>query len=318
MIAVRVRAASYRKLFAVVGVILAAASAPATRAQEPPPSSFRFRVNVQLVVVSASVSTPDGSPVPDLEEGAFEVYEDGELRPLRLFERQTAMPLQLAILMDASLSAAVELPAQKEAVSRFLKRVMRPADSAALYQLSGKNRSVADFSSDPAKLLASVKEIREGSGTALYDVLVEASAKLKEREGRRVVVVASDGNDTTSKSDFQGALRALQEAEVTVFALVVRPIAGESGRSVRGEHALITLADLTGGRVFFPAGTSELDRFYGELDNLLRTQYLLGYQPAPPRFRPEFRRIEVRVKGGDYTVRHRQGYYSEAQAASNQ
>jgi len=287
-------------------------------AQEPPRDTFRFRVNVQLVLLSASVSTPDGRSVPDLAQDAFEVYEEGELRPLRLFERQTAMPLQLVVLIDASLSAAVELPAQKDAVSRFLKRVAREQDNVAIYQLSGKKRSVADFSNDTKKLLTSVKDIREGSGTALYDVLVEASEKLKVREGRRVVVVVSDGNDTTSKNDFQAALRALQEAETTLFALVVRPIAGESGRSVRGEHTLITLANLTGGRVFFPTSTGELDRFYRELDELLRTQYLLGYQPAPPSIRQEFRRIEVRVKGGDFTVRHRQGYYSEAQLASEQ
>ena len=290
-------------------------AAPAA-AQEPPPDTFRFRVNVQLVLLSASVSTEDGRPVPDLAQEAFEVYEEGEPRPLRLFERQTAMPLQLVVLIDDSLSAAVELPAQKDAVARFLQRVVRPQDHVAIYQLSGKKRSVADFSSETAKLLTSVKEIREGSGTALYDVLVEASEKLKVREGRRVVVVVSDGNDTTSKSNFQAALRALQEGEVTLFALVVRPIAGESGRSVRGEHTLITLANLTGGRVFFPSSTGELDRFYRELDELLRTQYLLGYQPAPPTIRQEFRRIEVRVKGGEYTVRHRQGYYSEPQLAS--
>ena len=305
-------------LSAAVLLTTAAAVVSALGAQEPPPSSFRFRVNVQLVLLSASVSTPDGRPVPELAQEAFEVYEDGELRPLRLFERQTAMPLQLVVLMDASLSAAVELPAQKQAVARFLQRVARAEDAVAIYQLSGKNRSVADFSNDTTKLLTSVRAIREGSGTALYDVLVEASEKLRAREGRRVVVVVSDGNDTTSKSNFQAALRALQEAEASVFALVVRPIAGESGRSVRGEHTLITLANLTGGRVFFPAGTGELDRFYRELDELLRTQYLLGYQPAPPSFRQEFRRIEVRVRGGDYTVRHRQGYYSEPQTATAQ
>ncbi|MGH9804659.1 MAG: VWA domain-containing protein [Candidatus Acidiferrales bacterium] len=297
---------------------LALLCATTAAAQEPPPDTFRFRVNVQLVLLPTSVSTSDGRSVSDLAQEAFEVYEEGELRPLRLFERQTAIPLQLVVLIDASLSAAVELPAQKDAVARFLRRVARAQDHVAIYQLSGKNRSVADFSNDTPKLLASVKEIREGSGTALYDVLVEASEKLKAREGRRVVVVVSDGNDTTSKSNFQAALRALQEAEVTLFALVVRPIAGESGRSVRGEHTLITLANLTGGRVFFPAGTGELDRFYRELDELLRTQYLLGYQPAPPGFRQEFRLIEVRVKGGDYTVRHRQGYYSEPLSASTQ
>ncbi|MBI2956246.1 MAG: VWA domain-containing protein, partial [Acidobacteria bacterium] len=102
-----------------------------------------------------------------------------------------------------------------------------------------------------------------------------------------------------------------QQAEASIFALVVRPIPGESGRSVRGEHALINLAQLTGGQVFFPGGAAELDRFFDQLSELLRTQYLLGYVPAPPSFRPEFRTIEVRVKDGDFRVRHRQGYFAE-------
>lgn len=295
-----------------LGLALAALVAVAATAQEPPPDSYRYRIDVELVLLSASVSTPDGRPVTTLDRDAFEVYENGALRPIKMFERQTALPLQLVLLVDASLSAASELPAQKEAIARFVERVLRPEDAAALFELSGKSRTLADFSEDRIKLLASLKQIRPGSGTALYDTLIEASAKLKERQGRRVLVVVSDGNDTTSKSDFQAALRAIQEAEASAFALVVRPIPGESGRSVRGEHVLITFADLSGGRVFFPAGTPELNRFFDDLSELLRTQYLLGYQPAPPGYRQEFRTIEVRIKGTDYAVRHRQGYYAEA------
>jgi Ca-activated chloride channel family protein len=140
---------------------------------------------------------------------------------------------------------------------------------------------------------------------------VETSSKLKEREGRRVMVLITDGNDTTSKMNYHDALRSIQEGEVTVFALLVRPIPGESGRSVRGEHVLVSFAELTGGQVFFPAGVGEMDRFFDELNQLLRTQYLLGYRPAPPG-REEFRTIEVRIKSGEnFVVRHRKGYYTE-------
>ncbi|MGH9814184.1 MAG: VWA domain-containing protein, partial [Candidatus Acidiferrales bacterium] len=153
--------------------------------------------------------------------------------------------------------------------------------------------------------------IKVKAGTALYDAIVEASARLREQEGRRVLVVISDGNDTTSQADFHAALQALQEAEASVFALVVRPIASESGRSVRGEHALMSLAELTGGRVYFPSRAQEMDRVFAELDEFLRTQYLIGYEPAPPPVRAEFREISVRVKETDYTVRHRKGYFVE-------
>lgn len=281
------------------------------RAQELPPDSFRYRVDVQLVLLSASVLTPEGRPVTDLEQEAFEVYEDGHLRPIKLFERKTALPLQLVLLVDASLSAASELKAQKAAMARFIQRVLLPKDTAALYELSGKSKAVVDFCDSPRKLQEGLQQIEVRAGTALYDATVEVSAKLKAREGRRVMVVVSDGNDTTSESDFQAALRALQEAEATLFALVVRPIPGESGRNVRGEHVLITLAELTGGRVFFTDRVGEMDRFFDELSDLLRTQYLLGYQPAPPGYRSEFRTIEVRIKGRKDIVRHRTGYYAE-------
>lgn len=285
----------------------------ASAAQEPPPpsDSYRYRVDVQLVLVPTTVATAEGRPVTSLERDAFEVWEDGQPRPLKLFEKKTGLPLQLAVMVDASLSAASELNAEKAAVVRFLQRVLRPVDAAALFDFSGGVRTLADFTHDPRKLDAALVMIRPRAGTALYDAIIESSAKLKERQGRRVLVLVTDGNDTTSKHDFQAALRAAQEAEAAVFALIMRPIPGESGRSVRGEHVLITFAEMTGGRVFYPAGTAELDRFFDDLSELLRTQYLLGYQPAPTGARAEFRTIEVRVRGGDYLVQHRKGYYTE-------
>ncbi|MFQ5663274.1 MAG: VWA domain-containing protein [Terriglobia bacterium] len=292
----------------LVGVALLAST---LGAQQPPPDDYRHRVEVGLVLVPASVSTPEGKPVTGLDPEAFEVYENGKLRPLKVFEKRTALPLQLALMVDASLSAASELRTEKKAMVGFLQRVLRPTDAAALFEFSGGVQVLVEFSADIERLQGSLAKIRPRAGTALYDAIVEASAKLKERSGRRVLVLVTDGNDTTSKQDFHAALQAVQQAEASIFALIMRPIPGESGRSVRGEHALITLADLTGGRVFIPARGADLDRFFAELSELLRTQYLLGYQPAPVGARPEFRTIEVRVKGGDYVVRHRKAYYTE-------
>jgi Ca-activated chloride channel family protein len=287
-------------------------SAPlALSAQEPPPDEFRYRIDVQLVLLSANVFSADGAPITTLEQEAFEVYEDGKPRPIKLFEKSTGLPLQLVLMIDSSLSAATELEAEKQALMRFIQQVLQKEDAASLYVLSGKPEPAVDFTAATVRLREGLKAIKVRGGTALYDAVVGVSEKLRGREGRRVMIVISDGNDTTSKEDFHAALRAAQEAEATIFALVVRPIPGESGRNVRGEHVLITLADLTGGRVFFADRVGELDRFFSELNGLLRTQYLLGYQPAPSKLRPEFREIEVRIKGADYNVQHRKGYYAE-------
>ena len=106
-------------------------------------------------------------------------------------------------------------------------------------------------------------------------------------------------------------MSAAQEVEATIYALITRPIRGESGRSVRGEHVLISYAEMTGGQVFFPSVMAELDLFFDELSEVLRTQYLLGFAPSPGGARDDFRTIEVRVKGGGYVVRHRKGYYPQ-------
>ncbi len=303
--------------FVVVSLVLGVTVAGA-RAQIPPPppdaESFRYKVGVQLVLVPTSVSTPVGTALTELKQDDFEVFENGQPRPLKVFEKSVALPLRLVLMLDASLSTANELKTEKAAMVRFIQRVLRPQDTAALYEFSGGVRVLADFSGSAKTLDTALKSVRAKAGTALYDSIIEASGKLQQQSGRRVVVIISDGNDTTSKADFQAALHAAQEAEASVFSLIVRPIPGESGRSVRGEHALITLADLSGGLVFFPASAADMDRFFDKLSDFLRTQYLLGYEPAPPGIRAEFRTIEVRVKGGaDYRVQHRKGYFVEPQ-----
>lgn len=304
-----------RLCFSLCGLALVLSLLPA-RAQQPPPpppseDTYRYKVTVGLVLVPASVVSREGKAATDLVQDDFEVYEDGVRRPIKVFERETALPLQLVLMVDASLSTAGELRVEKQAMGRFVRRVLRPRDAAALYDFSGGVRRLVDFSGEAGRLDAGLTRIRPRAGTALYDAVVEASGLLKERQGRRVLVLVTDGTDTTSEKTYADALRAAQQAEATIFSLIIRPILGESGRSVRGEHVLINFAEMTGGRVFFPTGAAGLDPFFDELSELLRTQYLLGYEPAPAEWRARFRTIEVRVKNGDYVVEHRKGYFAE-------
>jgi len=270
---------------------------------------YRLKVAVDLVLVPTSVMRSDGQPVPELSREAFEVYEDGQLQPLVVFEKKTAMPLQLVLMLDTSLSTFSVLQTEQMATARFIRQVLQAHDEAALYEFSGGVRRRVNFTHDLDKLEKGLEKLKERAGTALYDAIVEVSEELKKREGRRVLVIVSDGTDTTSEHDFQAAMRAAQEAEIAIFSLAVRPIPGESGRSVRGEHVLIALGEMTGGQVFFPADVQELDRYFQALSELLRTQYLLGYRAPSHRGREAFHRIEVRVKDGEYVVRHRKGYW---------
>lgn len=285
-------------------------SVSASPAQEPVPTAHTLKVNVRLVMVPTSVSSPSGDPITHLKADSFEVLENGKVRPINVFEKAVDLPLQMILLIDTSLSAAKELPKGKASMARFIRRVLRREDAAALIEMAGDARTVVDFTSDANKLEKSLKKIRERAGTGLYDTLVEAAGMLGEREGRRVMILITDGNDTTSKADYHEALAAVTQVDATIFSLVVQPIAGESGRSVRGENVLTSFADLTGGQAFFPSGTKELDRFFDELSEVLRTQYILGFVPEIWGRESEYRELEVRVREGDYFIRHRKGYFT--------
>ena len=299
-------------LVAVLSLLTLLAGFPSALSAQVPESqpSHTMKVDVRLVMIPAHVVSPSGDPVTGLEREQFEVREKGKIRPIKFFERSENLPLQMILLIDTSLSAARELPAEKAAMARFIRRVLRRGDAAALIEMAGDARTVVDFSPDANELETSLKKIDARAGTGLYDTLIEAAEMLGKREGRRVMILITDGNDTTSKDDYHAALAAVTEIDASIFAVVIRPIAGISGRSVRGENVLTSLSEMTGGQAFFPAGAEELDRFFDELSDVLRTQYLIGITPAAPGRESDYREIEVRVSGGEYSVRHRSGYFT--------
>lgn len=270
---------------------------------------FRLRVDVNLVSVMATVLTPSEQPALGLTREDFEIYEDGVRQELAVFEPQTQVPLALALMVDASLSTAKDLRFEKESTARFIEQVARARDQVAVYEFSDDVRLLGDYSSDVNYLQRAVRGVIPDAGTALYDAIVYASGDLARRPGRRVLILVTDGDDTTSQNDFHAALRAAQQAEVLLYAVVIRPIRSEAGRNIRGEHALIQLAQDTGGHVFFPDRVEELDQVFPVINRELRTQYLLGYYPSRGSSSENFHRIEVRVKGEKLIVRYRTGYY---------
>jgi len=150
-----------------------------------------------------------------------------------------------------------------------------------------------------------------GTGTALYDA-VYLGAQALERSApdrRRVLLLITDAGETTSRADFESARRAALRAEALLYAIVVRPVSNESGRNTAGEHALQTIADSSGGALYFPAEIGHLDEMFDRIDRELRTQYRLGYYPDPRPPQGSYRQIEVRVKG-DYSARYRRAYYA--------
>ena len=279
----------------------------------------RIRVEVNLVNVIASVLEKDGRPALDLPRDAFELYEEGVRQKIEVFESETQQPLDLALMIDSSLSTLKEVAFEREAAAHFIRQVVRPGDRLAVFEFADAVTQLTDFSSDVPLLQMAVRRMEQGAGTALYDAVYLGSRALDKRPGdrRRVLVLVTDAGETTSRADFDTARRAAMRSGAMLYTIVIRPVKSESGRNTAGEHALETITESTGGAVYYPDSMAELDGIFERIDRELRTQYRLGYYPEPRPPARSFRRVEVRVKApnaadgkGGYTVRYRQGYFT--------
>jgi Ca-activated chloride channel family protein len=304
-----------RRLRLPVSLALAAAAGFPVRAQVPD-----IRVDVRLVRILATVKNAAGQLVGSLEKDDFRVYDNGVPQQIAVFERHTEQPLSVSVLIDTSGSTAKELRYETESVSRFLKALFaegNPADTAALYSFNYQVVKHNHFTRNHTSLERSLKTLKSEGGTSLYDALYLAAGELGDRDGRHVIVVVTDGGDTTSAKDFHGALEAVQLADAVIYPVLVMPIINDAGRNIGGENALATFAARTGGRVFLPQVGPELDKAFAEIIKELRTQYLLAYYPknVPPS-KDRFHRLRVEAGRSDLRVLARSGYYGETDSDS--
>jgi len=271
----------------------------------------RIRVEVNLVSVLSSVLDKYGRPALDLTADQFEVYEEGVKQKIELLEPQTQQPLDLALMIDSSLSEIKELEFEGDAASRFIQKLVRPGDRLAVYEFADAVTLLAPFSSNVPTLQSALKHIIPGDGTALYDaVYLGAEALARNPVGRRrVIVLVTDAGETTSRAYFETARRAALRADALLYTIVVRAVKTEGGRNTAGEHALETIADTTGGATYFPNELGELSAMFDRIDRELRTQYRLAYYPVPRPPAGMYRNIEVRVNC-ECKVRSRKAYYS--------
>jgi Ca-activated chloride channel family protein len=303
----------------------AATSNPPPIVQPTPPSDDsasqqqqsqrgRIRVNVQLVNVLASVLDEHNRPAPDLPRESFHLFEEGIEQKIEVFESETQQPLDLALMIDASLSAHKEIAFEQEAAAHFIRQVLRPGDRLSVFSVGEDVTQIAGFSDNVGTLEAAVHRMPGGSGTSLYDAILLASRQLERRgeDRRRVIVLVTDAGETTSYADFDAARKAAVKSGALLYTIVVRPVKNESGRNTAGEHALDTITDTMGGAMFYPDAIQELDGIFDRINRELRTQYRLGYYPSPRGPANTYRTIEVKVDG-TYQIRHRKTYLTGPQ-----
>jgi Ca-activated chloride channel family protein len=260
---------------------------------------------VELVNILASVLDEHNKPAPDLPVEAFQVYEEGVAQKIEVFESETQIPLDLALMIDASMSANKEIGFEKEAAAHFIRQVLRAGDRLSVFSFDENvTQQPPNFSDNVAALQAAVRKIPPGAGTSIYDAVVLGAKQLERRGGerRRVIVLVTDAGETTSTSDFDAARKEAVRSDALLYTIVIRPVKNESGRNTAGEHALTTITETTGGDMFFPDTPQEL-----------RTQYRLAYYPTPRGPANTYRKVEVKVLNGDYHVRSRKTYLTGPQ-----
>ena len=291
-------------------------------AQEPPahpdPAQSQpaetLKVDVKLVNVFVTVTDAHSAPVAGLTKENFSLLEDSQEQKISIFEKQSAVPLSIALAVDTSLSTRHDLPLEQASAKRFAHAILRPVDALSVYGFSEYVRESTGFTADLKRIDEGIDHIRLGAATALYDAIYLISRALDRRQGRKVIVLITDGGDTISKFNYKEAVRAAEEAEAIVYSIIVVPIESSAGRETGGEHALIQLSEDTGGKYYYATSMSQLDEAFRRISDELRTQYLLAYYPLHRASFSDFRRIQISVLGrpdaSAYHVRHRAGYYT--------
>jgi VWFA-related protein len=301
-------------------MLMAAFAAAALAAQSATPPAGTFRGGTELVALPVTVVDSRGQYVPNLLQSDFAVYEEGAQQSITLFAA-TAVPIDLMLLLDVSGSMRERMDAAQRAAIEFV-RALKPDDRASVVLFGDRVRIAELLTGDRARLEQAIRAARVVGGTALHEALYIALREFRRYQvdsepRRQVLVVLSDGDDTTSRSvSMQDVLDEARRNPVTVFAIVPAessaPVSllAKASRRRASEYSLRLLAEETGGRSFLTTRVQDLSTTYHQIADELGRQYWLAY--APVSRRTGYRRVSVRiVTEPTLRARTRSGYYSD-------
>ncbi|MFZ0744601.1 MAG: VWA domain-containing protein [Terracidiphilus sp.] len=278
-----------------------------------------FRMDVKLVSMFVNVTDQNGSIVGELTRNDFAISEDGRPQQIAVFERQSELPLNLTLAIDTSGSVYKDRALEQDAAKRFVHALMRPQDQMSLIEFATYVSELTPFTNKPAQIDRGLDRMRGGDATALYDAIYLASQRLGSKQGRKVLIIVSDGDDTAKNTTYAQALEQALRNEVMIYSIIDVPIEASAGRDIGGEHALITLAEQTGGKSFY-VSDGGLDKAFARVSEDLRTQYVLGYYPQHQEPGVSFHHVQVtipRAATQAFNIRCRTGYYADSPVKSN-
>jgi len=278
-----------------------------------------LRLDVKLVSLFVNVTDKNGAIVGGLTKEDFKITEDGRPQTITIFERQSEMPLRLMLAIDTSSSTYKDRAIEQNAAKKFVRALIRQQDQMSVIQFNTYVDELTGFTNNVALIDHGLDHMRGAGGTALYDAIYAGSRALGIKDGRKVLVLVSDGGDTVNNTTYPEALEQALRNEVMIYSIIDVPIEASAGRDLGGEHALITLSEQTGGKYFY-VDEGGLDAAFQRVGDDLRTQYLIGYYPhnqAPGR---NFHRVDVtipRAAADAFNIRHKTGYYADAQKSGD-
>jgi Ca-activated chloride channel family protein len=273
-----------------------------------------FPSGLDMVNLTLSVRDEEDRLVTDLEEPHFVVYEDGRPQRIQLFARavepqqQDALALDLGMLFDTSESMLKELRFAQEAASRFLESIPRARNLLTIF--FDQDIRVSRYDSERQQgLMSRIFESSAGGHTALRDAITVYVSRASELAGRKVLVLFSDGEDTTSAITLQELLALVRSSNVTIYPVAFTgSFSLGSNRALAARSFLAHLAELSGGTVFFPRASKDLPVIYDKILDELKAQYVVGYVPDNARRDGKYRKVRVEVSVPGLKVRARPGY----------
>ena len=297
---------------------------PTKTSQTPPikkDEDETIRVDSTLVPIPVSVTDSQGKAVTNLKLDDFDLQIDGKKEELSEVFLSTT-PVRLAFLFDNSSSVMQAREFEKKAAIRFFRQVIRPdRDLASLYSVATLARLEQPLTKNVSQLVSAIENfpVPEGA-TSLLDGIIKAANYLKDFQGRRVIVVLSDGEDTLSDASLDDTVKAIQTANCQVYVVKTTDfenlkrsgvrIANSNVRALTAERRMQEIARQTGGAVYSPVDEDELERAFTRISAELSEQYILSYYPENAGERGQFREISLKIKNQpNYTIRSRMGYY---------
>jgi Ca-activated chloride channel homolog len=273
--------------------------------------------NVDEVNLVFTVTDKRGHFVKDLKQNDFKVLDDKRApEAIRNFGSETNLPLRVGLLVDASNSIRDRFRFEQDAAIEFLNQIVRPKfDRAFVLGFDTTAEVTSDFTDSSEQLSRGVRMLRPGGGTALYDAVYFACRDklLKEKDTmatRKAIILLTDGEDNQSRVTREEAIEMAQRAEVVIYPISTNV----SGVKLKGDKVLERMADATGGRAFFPFKIEDVANAFSEIQDELRSQYLLSYKPAELKPDGSYHSIDIVAENHkNLKVRARKGYYAPRQ-----